>query len=404
MSISGSSTEQSNIEKLHKSLGVLIEITKNLDPEYSMEINELLENAIKDASEITGKFLHKLHIKKTDPAIVKKMIAAFPTSLCVKNERHRLPINTAAWHTESVRYVPFLANEGIKRNIIDMGDSKRGGLLVEPKRIGGMNVLKLLSRSGMVPSCEEPYLETMQELRRSKLFLYDDIRDYDLLFWSCTNAFSPLRFDYLAELDPEALKDDRFRDQPIIHAITKFAVPTLFPKILSTFLKTSLKHHPKELGLLFQKNENGETACECILSKCGKIETFKAIGECIPFSDTQLPILHHVVQNAPQLLNEFTKYYPSAAYLRDSSGRKLCQKKLACGNLTYENDAMFFVGKRDVEIAEVDPGTDLYPFMVAASGDTSDLSAVYYLLRRNPALANPRERRRLVLGRRKRKL
>jgi hypothetical protein len=38
------------------------------------------------------------------------------------------------------------------------------------------------------------------------------------------------------------------------------------------------------------------------------------------------------------------------------------------------NSALFFAGLRDDEIAEID------------QGDTSDLSAVYYLLRRNPAL------------------
>jgi hypothetical protein len=42
----------------------------------------------------------------------------------------------------------------------------------------------------------------------------------------------------------------------------------------------------------------------------------------------------------------------------------------------------------DEQVREIDPGTDLYPFMVTASGETSDLSAVYHLLRRNPSLVN----------------
>ena len=51
----------------------------------------------------------------------------------------------------------------------------------------------------------------------------------------------------------------------------------------------------------------------------------------------------------------------------------------------------------DEQVREIDPGNDLYPFMVAASGETCDLSAVYSLLRRNPALAHrmkPKQRRR----------
>ena len=55
---------------------------------------------------------------------------------------------------------------------------------------------------------------------------------------------------------------------------------------------------------------------------------------------------------------------------------------------------MFFAGLRDDEIAEIDPGTDLYPFMVSASEEkNSDLSAVYYLLRRNPAMVSTSKRR-----------
>ena len=41
----------------------------------------------------------------------------------------------------------------------------------------------------------------------------------------------------------------------------------------------------------------------------------------------------------------------------------------------------------DDQVNEVDPASGLYPFMMSASGQmTSDLSAVYYLLRRNPSL------------------
>ena len=45
-----------------------------------------------------------------------------------------------------------------------------------------------------------------------------------------------------------------------------------------------------------------------------------------------------------------------------------------------------FVCYSDDQVREIDPANDLYPFMVAASGETSDLSAVYVLLRRNPSL------------------
>jgi hypothetical protein len=49
---------------------------------------------------------------------------------------------------------------------------------------------------------------------------------------------------------------------------------------------------------------------------------------------------------------------------------------------------MFFLHMSDEQVREIDSGTGLYPFMVSASGETSDLSAVYHLLRRNPSLVN----------------
>jgi hypothetical protein len=74
------------------------------------------------------------------------------------------------------------------------------------------------------------------------------------------------------------------------------------------------------------------------------------------------------------------------SYFIDSQGRTLHQAKLASGNKTYIDDPMFFLEMSDEQVREIDPGNDLYPFMVAASGETCDLSAVYSLLRRNPAL------------------
>ena len=95
-----------------------------------------------------------------------------------------------------------------------------------------------------------------------------------------------------------------------------------------------------------------------------------------------------MVENTSQYSNEFGKRYPSSMFIRDNNGRKLCQSELASGNKTFDRDSMFFFRMSDEQVREIDPGTDLYPFMVSASGETSDLSAVYHLLRRNPSLVN----------------
>ena len=207
-----------------------------------------------------------------------------------------------------------------------------------------------------------------------------------------------MRFEFLADWCPEGLKAHQYKGLPLIHAI----IDELEIECFSTFLKTALKHHPNDLGLLFQKDDEGQTACERAFKKYGNDKIMAAIGALIPFDDPKLPILHHVAKHAPHMLNDFGSRYPSATYFRDSQGRTLLQAKLASGNKTYIDDPMFFLEMSDEQVREIDPGSDLYPFMVAASGETCDLSAVYSLLRRNPALAH-RSSKPKRRGKRKRK-
>ena len=378
-----------SMKELHKSIGDLIEMehTHSLDPDYAKELNDLFKKTIKDASDTTGKFLHSLHEKKPDKEVVKKMITAFPSSLSYRHASiGRVPVHSAVCYPDSLPYVLLLAKEGDKYNV--GGDDGRGGLLVYSQEVDG----ETTGMNAMYDICSMSYnddkgmacLDVIKELRRSNLILKEDIRDSELLSSSC-DVSCEMIFYYLADWDPTALKEDI-----IIHNIIDDDKDEMenFP----VFLKAALRHYPEELGLLFQKDCYEETACECAFKRYGKDKTFRAIGEFIPFDQTTIPILHHVVEKAPHLVDDFTIYYPSTIHLRDSLGRKFYQAKLACGNTTYMNSALFFAGLRDDEIAEIDPETDLYPFMVAASGDICDLSAVYYLLRRNPALVNTSRR------------
>ena len=163
------------------------------------------------------------------------------------------------------------------------------------------------------------------------------------------------------------------------------------------FLKATLRYHPNDLGLLFLKDDEGQTACERAFKKYSKDETMPAIGELIPFDDPKFPILHHVAKHAPQYMKDFACRYLAAPYFRDCQGRTLHQAIFASGYKTFIEDPMFFLGMSDEQVREIDPRSDLYPFMVAASGETCDLSAVYALLRRNPVLAHrnkPKKRRK----------
>ena len=359
-----------------------------------------MEDAKKKVSAHTGKCLHDLDNTKPDLDTLQKMIAAVPLSLSHPNGEGQLPIQSAVWGDHSVGYIPLLAKEGRKHQV--GGHDNRGGLLVGDPRDKGIrrNVLQLLANmtNGTNQTTDTARLKTMMELRESNLFLKEDIQEYDLLYYAC-HPGAQLRFDYFIDWDAQGLKNHQVGGLPIVHALIKDWPIEHF----KVFFKAALNHYPQDLGLLFQQDNDGKTACERAFDKYGKDETMRAIGECIPFDDPKLPILHHVVKDAPQFVNDFAFRYPSAGYLRDEQGRTLLQAYIASGTKTYKNNAMFFIRMRDEEIREIDPGTDLYPFMVLASDQTSDLSAVNYLLRRNPSLAHGGKKSVSKSGRKKKR-
>jgi len=374
-------TEDDIVDEFFKTIGTIQSMKNNLDIVYYDGIKEILEDAKKKVSAHTGKCLHDLAKTKPDKETLQKMIAAVPLSLSHPNYKGQLPIQSAAWGNHSVGYIPLLAKEGRKHQV--GGHDNRGGLLVgDPHDRDRDNVLQLLADLTIDTNpvaFDTACRNTMMELRQSNLLLKEDIQDYGLLYYACGPA-SQLRFDYFVDWDAQGLKNHQHDGLPIVHAVIKYR-PIEYFKV---FLKAALNHYPQDLGLLFQQDNDGQTACERAFDKYGKDET----RECIPFDDPKLPILHHVVKDAPQFVNDFAFRYPSAAYLRDEQGRTLLQASIASGTKTYKNNAMFFLRMRDEEIREIDPGTDLYPFMVLASDQTSDLSAVNYLLRRNPSLAH----------------
>ena len=330
----------------------------------------------------------------------------YRTKTFLKTFTFHLPIcSFRRGHIESIPYIPLLAKEGVKHKV--GGDGARGGLLlgILDDRFH-RNVLQILTThaSKEVPPREEEFdkamLNAMKELREAKLLRKEDIDEYSLLYWACRNGCQ-LRVEFLLDWVPAGLKLHRHEKKTIIHAIIR--TENLPIKHFAMFFENALKRHPNDLGLLFQKNDRGKTACEQAFRRYGKEATFKIIGDYIPTDSTEFPILHHVVENDPQYMNDFETRYNSARFLCDSKGRTLYQAEMASGSKTFAKYAAFFGRMSDEQVREIDPDTDLYPFMVLASGETSDLSAGYYMLRRNPSLVNSAVRKKRNRTGRKRK-
>ncbi len=414
------------IDDLYVTIGALRNERHALDSAYIVTVSKLAEKMMKALSKTTSEYLHNLFLNENVSSChdsIKKMISVVPSSLSYKNEKGMLPIQRIAAAPRPtmnidllvnmqplVPYIPLLASQGIRYNVGGGGD-KRGGLLVEYPSASctsdRINVLQMLvfARKNIAPTyycgnaamtCanfDQECLKALKALQEANLFFKQDLQKYNLLFWSCLSTGSRSRFEYLAQLDPNGLKNHRYKGKPILHAVIEKMTPTE----VQIFISAALKYFPNDVGLLFQKNEEGDddkTSFELAVSKFGMETTFSLVKQCIAHGDTnQIPILHRVVEHAPQYLNEFAMRYSSSAFVRDENGRTLNQSELASGHRSFATDSCFFVRMNNEQVQEVDPLTGLCPFMVAALDETSDLSAVFYLLKRNPSLVNASVRR-----------
>ena len=325
-----------------------------------------------------------------DKEEVKAVIKAFPTALSyIKGGR--LPIHSAAFGGNTLRFLPLLAQEGEQLEV--GGKGKRGGILVEvPDRDSNLlQELACLEIQNAPASSDTACLGILTELRELNLLRKEDIKELDLLLHSATTSGEYLtppfitkqRFDFFLDWDPQALTYSYYTyGRPCLQMV-------LNAESFAMALEAGIKHFPEELGFLFQKNTSGQTSCDFAFGLHGKHKMLKLIQKCIPAS-ANYPILHHVLKNNPEYMNDFAVRYPSAVFLRDEHQRSIHHVALS-GGMNFEKNSMFLLQMTDDKVEEKDPMTDQYPFQIAASAETSYLSTIYYLLRRNPALLAERD-------------
>jgi hypothetical protein len=171
-------------------------------------------------------------------------------------------------------------------------------------------------------------MDVMRRLRDQGLLRKEDIQTYELLFYSLASG-QVNRFHYLADWDPAALMlwKNPNGNRSLLTNWTCPDDPMYCVKYFKLVLAVTLKYFPHELGgLLFQREDDGDSACEKAWKKYGPIESWKILQDCLD-------------QAAPTEM--------------------LLQK---------------------------DAERQMYPFMIAAEGPApvSHLNVIYYLLRKEP--------------------
>jgi len=326
---SSSNMNYPHIDQLEYILELAKKMPHNLRSEFNNHAGEMIEKMTRSAEHI----MHFINADSNEDE-VKAVVNVFPSTLSDLGDSGQLPIHSAAWWWEDmdssayntgIPMISFLAEEGDRLNV--GGEGTRGGLLVPiPATINpnpGDNVLQVLTYTckSNDPSFDKVCLDAMKRLRKCNLLRKEDIWQFDLLPGAC-NPSCRQRFEYLVDWYSEALREYNNDGNLFFHKVIDISYAQEIEHF-AMMLKAGLKYYPEELGLLFQKNSDGKTACEFASEKHGEYATCRAIEKCI--DDTS-----------------------------------------------------------DNRIAERNPVTNVYPFMHAAAGDSGDLNVLYYLLRRNP--------------------
>jgi hypothetical protein len=161
------------------------------DQVFFNEIKEFATTMMNELTQATGKALHRLKTSKPSEDTVKQMVEGIPSSLSYKcAASQRFPVQSAVWYTNSIKYLPILAKEGIKHNV--GGIDKRGGLLVtDPSDPNDHNPNTLHVLVNIGDDSDVIPLNAMKVLRKARLLVKTDIKEQDLLQWSTANCPPP---------------------------------------------------------------------------------------------------------------------------------------------------------------------------------------------------------------------
>jgi len=362
------------IEYLRDELGMLPCGMQCFMDDGIKKLIEACETTIKNTREAPQFFLHDLGNIEPPPDIedVKKVIDMYPETLNDKNIDGLLPIQSAILPKNGggIKYIALLAEEASKREV----GFERGGLLlpVPLKRICVLDCLVRLVKGGKT-LYDELCEQALKEIHEAGLLMDED---FDRFSWASAcgsnNSGTLKRLNFLFGLYPKQLSVSSRGNLPIHIAahsgsIEKFALA----------VKIGMEHHSKEFAFLFEKNAKGERTIALAIRKKGRKRTLRIIQKYIPPS-ANYPILHSIYNYTPGLVDDFL-WYVNSMDLRDAEGR-LILHIVAKNNAILPAPVLMRLNANKQWLEEKDPVTNLYPFMLSASGKNKDLTMIYELL------------------------
>ncbi len=432
MNYSSEHGNEMGVSALIERLKAFDEQRHDLPQEIYHALNDVVLNAYQKMVYASRDLIGRVDDTKHTPEHIRHLIQLCPEALTQKDNYGNgiLPIQRAALHSltdtyldkenvqwcrhHGISFIPMLAQEGVKWQV--GGEAGRGGLLVSydgscsnPSDGNSMclcytdnsqsdfNVIQTLcvQYKGDDEICVMKCFQAIKSLISSGLLHKQDVIDYDLVYlssWSFaldngkrgkTNDSVDL-FNFLVDWYPDALKIYHDGQLPI-HSAAEYNEESF-----RHVLRAGMKHHPDELGFLFARSEEGETAIAQAMKTFTCNSLMNIIQNCIPPDEDHHPILHQVIRHEPEFIRHFTLRYPMATFKRDRNGRLPLHIALECG-IEWSVDLVLMINSGSTALQKKkDPVTGLYLFMLAASKPRSNLTAIYHLLRSHPDVIEKR--------------
>ncbi len=353
--------------------------------------------ALEDAQDAFAKqidmYLHEGgYDPNTEYETIERIIETCPEFLATKDQTlGRIPLQCLVEDRTDHQSIvaPLMVMVGLKYGV--GGDDARGGILVENEN--GYNYLQELARS-------KRGIEIFNALKAMDppMFYTADICDHYLLAWAGIHTCLEM-VEYFAEMDPSAIWETKYCIYPIFFEIAQYRHESddQFYKrkqkqldIFEYLLRESMSYKPddKTIGGLFTILKNKKTILEHMSSKYGTDEIWKVIQKAL--SNFQgIPIHHKVIKHVPQHLYRVCTMFPLSGLVRDEQGRLPVHIALETGNLPWSQEIVLLIMSCKSNLNELDPVTGLLPFALAASGNSCDLTTIFFLLQMCPEQVEP---------------
>lgn len=139
------------------------------------------------------------------------------------------------------------------------------------------------------------------------------------------------------------------------------------------------------IGGLFSASSDGKgkIGLQKMIAKFGQEMTWDMIEkEVSPYKN--IPILHRVIESAPDEIDQVMSRFPHSLFSRDENNRLPIHVALDHG-LKWSAELVAIMNASILFLNDKDPVTGFYPFMLAAKQPTNDLRTINYLLRTHPS-------------------